>query len=208
VIPLWGFLAVTVPLVLTPGASTAIVLRNSLASGTRAGLVTAVGANAGSLCYGLLCAFGFAVVLQRWPTIWLVLRGVGVIYLSWLGVVSIRRAFGGGDHPPTALNAPRSTAQVSAPLLDGFITNVANPAIATYYFVILPQFIPRGAPIVRTALLLTAVHIGLALTWHAVWATAGGALSRGLSQSRPRRILDCAAGLALLALAAKLAFFS
>ena len=30
VIPVWGFIAVTVPLVLTPGASTAVVLRNSL----------------------------------------------------------------------------------------------------------------------------------------------------------------------------------
>ncbi len=64
VIPMWAFLAVTVPLVLTPGASTAVVLRNSLAGGTRAGLETAVGANAGSLCYGLLCAFGFALALR------------------------------------------------------------------------------------------------------------------------------------------------
>jgi threonine/homoserine/homoserine lactone efflux protein len=206
VIPIWGFLAVTVPLVLTPGASTAVVLRNSLAGGTRAGLATAVGANAGSLCYGVLCAFGFAVVLQRWPTVWFVLRGGGVIYLAWLGVQSMRRAFGAGAHQGAPLNALPSSPLVSGPVRDGFMTNVANPAIASYYLVILPQFIPQGAPIVRTALLLTAVHIGLAVTWHAVWATAGGALSRALTQSRSRRILDFAAGLALLALAVKLAF--
>ena len=32
---LWGFAAITVPLVATPGASTAVVLRNSLAGGNR-----------------------------------------------------------------------------------------------------------------------------------------------------------------------------
>ena len=82
VIPIWAFLAVAVPLVLTPGASTAVVLRNSLAGGTRAGLETAIGANTGSLVYGLLCAFGFALALQQWPSVWVVLRVVGVIYLA------------------------------------------------------------------------------------------------------------------------------
>ena len=63
----WGFAAVAVPLVATPGASTAVVLRNSLAGGVRSGIATAVGANTGSICYGLLTAFGVAVALQRWP---------------------------------------------------------------------------------------------------------------------------------------------
>src|SRR6186997_2016799 len=88
----WGFVAVTVPLVLTPGASTAVVLRNSLSGGVRAGLVTAVGVNAGSLGYGLLTAFGFALMLQRWPSAWTVLRAGGVVYLAWLGLQSLRRA--------------------------------------------------------------------------------------------------------------------
>ena len=73
-IPVWGFIAVTLPLVLTPGASTAVVLRNSLAGGMRAGVATAIGVNSGSICYGLLTAFGFALALQRWPAAWVALR--------------------------------------------------------------------------------------------------------------------------------------
>ena len=68
----WGFAAVAVPLVATPGASTAVVLRNSLAGGVRSGMATAVGANTGSICYGLLTAFGVAVALQRWLLVWVV----------------------------------------------------------------------------------------------------------------------------------------
>ena len=77
-VPVWGFIAVTAPLVLSPGPSTAVVLRNSIAGGARAGLFTAAGANTGSFCYGLLTAFGFAAALQRWPSAWLVLRWGGV----------------------------------------------------------------------------------------------------------------------------------
>ncbi len=203
-IPVWGFVAVAVPLVLTPGASTAVVLRNSLAGGVRAGIVTAIGVNTGSLCYGLLTAFGFSLALQRWPSAWALLRVGGVIYLAWLGVQSLRRAMS----PPraAALDPGRPAARTAwTNWSEGFVTNALNPAIATFYFVLLPQFIPRGAPVARSALLLTAVHIALAGSWHVVWAAAGGTLARTLGGGRPRQILEALTGVALLALAITIA---
>ena len=90
-VPLWSFLAVTVPLVLTPGASTAVVLRNSINGGTRAGVETAAGVNSGSVVYGLISAFGLAVTLRRWPAIWTALRWAGDGYLAWLALRSLAR---------------------------------------------------------------------------------------------------------------------
>ena len=199
---IWSFLAVTVPLVLMPGASTAVVLRNSLEGGTRAGLQTAAGANTGSLLLGFLCAFGFAFALARWPGVWWALRIVGCAYLAWLGLQSILRAL----RPPSmaATQAPAGPPAAHKNFREGFITNTSNPALATFYFLILPQFIPRGAPVVRWALLLTAIHIALAFSWHAVWAAAGGTLAHVLAGGRVRRTLDAAAGVALVALAVKL----
>ena len=199
---IWSFLAVTVPLVLIPGASTAVVLRNSLEGGTRAGLQTAVGANAGSLLLGLLCAFGFAVALTRWPGVWWALRIVGCAYLAWLGLKSILRAV--RPPIPVATRVTPVTETAHKNFREGFFTNVSNPALATFYFLILPQFIPRGAPVVRWALLLTAIHIALAFSWHTVWAAAGGTLSHLLAAGLVRRTLDAAAGVALIALAVKL----
>jgi len=197
------FLAVTLPLVATPGASTAVVLRNSIAGGTRAGLFTAAGCNASSVCYGLLTAFGFAAALQEWPSAWFVLRAAGVAYLSWLGLTSLARAIQGTN--PTAqvsaLAAPDPWHSVSS----GFVTNLLNPSLAAYYLVLIPQFIPRGAPFVRGALTLTAIHVALAMSWHSAWAVAGSAMARVLSSGRPRRALDAITGIALLAIAVKIA---
>ncbi len=201
---LWGFAAITVPLVATPGASTAVVLRNSLAGGVRSGVATAVGANTGSICYGLLTAFGVAVALQRWPMVWVVLRWAGTAYLAWLGIRSLHLAWRyraadargpeGGGRPSWARS-----------VREGFMTNVLNPSLATFYLLILPQFIPRDAPPVASALTLTAFHVTLALTWHLTWAAAGGRLSATLSRSTPRRILEAISGVALVGLALKLA---
>jgi threonine/homoserine/homoserine lactone efflux protein len=232
---IWGFLAVAVPLILTPGVSTAVVLRNSLRGGVRAGLATTLGVNASSVCFGLLSAFGFAVALQRWPSLWLILRSAGIAYLAWLGIQSLRHAFAaadskrqgvrpGSDWGQTGVRLGSDQGQTgvrpgSDPLgsgfgapaavgwvREGFLTNMMNPALATFYFVILPQFIPAGASIARTALLLTAVHVTLAASWHTVWAIAGGTLAAVLTSGRPRQALDLFSGVAMILLAVRLAF--
>ena len=201
---LWAFAAVTVPLVATPGASTAVVLRNSIAGGVRSGVATAVGANAGSLCYGLLTAFGVSAALQRWPSVWVALRIAGTLYLAWLGFRSLVRA---ATYETPAIDAGGSAP--SPPLArsagEGFMTNVLNPSLATFYLLIIPQFIPRDAPFTQSALMLTAIHVALAITWHVTWAAAGGTLAGTLGRRNPRRVLEAISGAALLVLALTLA---
>jgi len=205
----WGFAAFAVPFVASPGVSTAVVLRNSVAGGVRSGVVTALGVNAGSVAYGLLTAFGVSVALQRWPDVWIALRFAGVGYLAWLGVRSLRRAIAGLPRVRSESSAARGPSSgpgrgYTREAREGFITNALNPSIATFYLLILPQFIPANAPFARAALLLTAVHVALALMWHLTWAAAGGTLATFLGRSRPRRMLEAITGVALLALALKL----
>jgi len=203
-IPVWPFVAVTLPLVMSPGVSTAVVLRNSVSGGVRAGLQTAAGANAGSLCYGLLSAAGVSLALQRWPSAWVVLRAAGTAYIAWLGIQSLRRAMGQAARR-TRVTAASDDPRGIAHAYEGFVTNVLNPAIATFYLVIVPGFVPVGAPVARSILTLTSIHVLMAGSWHVAWATAGGALAHFLARPRPRQILDAAAGVTLIALAITLA---
>jgi threonine/homoserine/homoserine lactone efflux protein len=187
--------------VLTPGASTAVVLRNSISGGVRAGVETAAGVNSGSIVYGLISAFGLALALRNWPAAWAALRVGGGLYLLWLALRSLQAAFA-----PQSARVIVQSDGVPRPLFrnlkEGFLTNLLNPSIATFYLVVIPQFVPREASVVRSVLLLTLIHVCLALTWHLVWATGGGTLSRVLAHGRARRALDAATGVALLFLAA------
>ena len=200
----WAFTALTVPLVATPGASTAVVLRNSIAGGIRSGVATAIGTNTASICYGLMTAFGLSVALQQQPAIWMALRVAGTAYLAWLGLRSLHRAVTYTQLDP-AVQALLPRPPMSRSLREGFMTNLLNPALAALYLLMIPQFIPQDAPFARSALLLSAIHVSLAVTWHLTWAAAGGTLSASLSRTRPRRILEAVSGIALLGLAAKLA---
>ena len=202
---LWAFAAFTVPFVMSPGASTALVLRNSVAGGVRAGVETAIGVNVGSVCYGLLTAFGVAVLLQRFPIAWATMRIAGVAYLSWLGAASLLRALT-GRAGPTAMSADGGRKPLATNVVEGFVTNMLNPSIAAFYLLIVPQFVPRAGRVPESVLLLTALHVTLALTWHLTWATAGGTLASTFSRTGPRRAMEAVMGVALLAIAAKVAF--
>ena len=203
-INVWAFTAITAPLVATPGASTAVVLRNSLAGGVRSGVATAVGTNTASICYGVLTAFGVSAALERWPLVWLALRIGGAVYLAWLAARSLRRAVT-YTQPDAAIAALLPRPPVTRSVREGFLTNALNPSLATFYLVIVPQFIPRASPFARSALTLTAIHVSMAATWHLTWALAGGRLSETLSRTKPRRVLEAITGTALLALALKVA---
>lgn len=200
--PVWGFIAVTAPLVLSPGPSTAVVLRNSIAGGARAGLFTAAGANTGSFCYGVLTAFGFAAALQRWPSAWLVLRWAGVAYLSWLGIQSLVRVV--RPPAPKRMRPAEHSSDNWQSFGSGYATNVLNPSLAAFYLIVLPQFVPGDAPFITSVLTLTLIHITMALAWHTSWAVGGATLARILSRRGPRQVLDLATGVALLILAVKI----
>jgi len=200
----WAFTAITAPLVATPGASTAVVLRNSLAGGARSGVAAAVGTNSASICYGLLTAFGMSAALERWPTVWMALRVGGALYLAWLGLRSLHRAATYRE-PDASIDASLESPPLVRSVREGFLTNALNPSLATLYLVILPQFIPRGVPFAKSALVLMSIHVSMAATWHVTWAVAGGALAATLARTGPRRALEAITGTALLALALKVA---
>jgi threonine/homoserine/homoserine lactone efflux protein len=132
---------------------------------------------------------------------------MGPVYLGSLGVRSLVRAwtYRQADAGSQAIAPPPSLARA---LLEGFITNALNPSLATFYLLALPQFIPRDAPFAKTALTLTAIHVGMAMSWHLSWAAAGGTLAATLGRTRPRRVLEAITGVALLALAVKIALTS
>lgn len=200
-LPVWGFIAVTAPLVLSPGPSTAVVLRNSIAGGARAGVYTAAGANTASFCYGLLTAFGFAAALQRWPSAWLVLRWAGVAYLAWLGCRSLLHVI--RPPVPKARRAAEAASDDWRSFASGYATNVLNPSLGAFYLIVIPQFVPPEVPFGRSVLTLTAIHITMAFAWHTSWAVGGATLARVLSRRGPRQALDLATAVALLVLAWK-----
>src|SRR3954469_17333443 len=170
-----AFTAAALLLTVTPGLDTALVLRTAAAEGTRRALLAGLGICLGCLAWGAVVALGLGVLLQASAFAYTLLKWVGAAYLAWLGVRLLRSKRDGFD-----AGAPRIAG--GAWLGRGFLTNMLNPKVGIFYVSFLPQFIPAGAGVPATTLLLAAIHASLGLAWFALLIAATRPLARALAR--------------------------
>jgi threonine/homoserine/homoserine lactone efflux protein len=200
-----AYLTFTFILAVTPGSTTAVVVRNTLASGRRAGFAAAAGAALGNLSQAAAAGLGLAVLFARFPSALVVLRAMGAAYLAWLGVSSIVQVARGSDGTLRVLSEarrPPSTEEHRASFREGLTVNLLNPAISTFYLVVVPSFLPTAAPRWYYAL-LASMHIAIAFACHGVWALAFDRVRDLFRVPAARRTLEAATGVAMLGLAVR-----
>ncbi|MFD7661924.1 LysE family translocator [Streptomyces sp. NPDC059788] len=213
---LLGFTVVAALLTISPGPDFAVVLRTSLGSGRRAALCSALGIATGCFVWGLAGAAGLTAMLSASKSAYDALRVAGALYLMWLGFQALRSARRRGSRAGRPASGDRGEAgSGSAPAYagsdrcsplqafrTGLLTNVLNPKVGVVYMSLLPQFIPHGAPVVPTTLLLVAVHVTLGFGWLGGIALAVHRARAFFQRPRVRLRMDQATGGVLLALGA------
>ena len=167
------FAALSLGLAVTPGPNMLYLVSRALAQGTRAGMISLVGCQAGSLAIMICAAAGITAALLAIPHAWDVLRLGGAAYLMFLAWQCVKP----GGQP---LFAPRSLPREPAARLFGvgFATAALNPKVALFYMAVLPPFLDaeRGNLFVQAAI-LGLVQIVVCAAWDAVrvWGAAGTA---------------------------------
>jgi threonine/homoserine/homoserine lactone efflux protein len=196
-----AYVTFTFILVVTPGSTTAVVVRNTLIGGRTSGLAAACGAAVANSAYATAAGLGLAVVFARWPLALSGVRVAGAAYLGWLGLNNLWRVLRHAENPPiTTTPGLSKNRQHRGSFRHGLTANLLNPAIALFYLVVVPSFISAGAPRVRFAL-LAAIHVAMALICHSAWAIAFDTVRQLFKPPGARRLLETATGVALIALA-------
>ncbi|MGI9608025.1 MAG: LysE family translocator [Acidimicrobiales bacterium] len=197
----WAFVAVAIVIVVTPGVDMALVARNTMAGGRRAGLVTALGVCSGLLVHAVLSLAGVSAAIASSDLLFDMIRVVGAGYLIVLGGQSILRAAKGvasGDAPIAATTR--------APFAQGFVTNVLNPKLIVFFLALVPQFVVRGSstPAGLQLAILFGVFIVLGLLWLTAYVLALDTLAPWLRRPRVERSVDAVAGAALIGVGLRL----
>jgi threonine/homoserine/homoserine lactone efflux protein len=194
-----------------------LVLRTSVSGGRAAGLASGLGMNAGCLVWGTAAAAGITELLAASHLAYEAVRVAGAVYLTWLGCTALwrsrRRRRAGtavaetdtGTGGPAADDAVPGRPRPLAAFRSGVMTNLLNPKASVFYMSLLPQFIPRGAPVFGTAMLLTLIDVAELLVWFCVVSAAAAALADRISRASFRRRMEQVSGLVFLGFAVSLA---
>ncbi|MGW6931998.1 LysE family translocator [Lentzea sp. NPDC054927] len=182
-----AFLIACAVVIVTPGVDAFLLLRTSLRSGTRAGLLALAGIHSAAAVQVTLVISGLGVVLAQYPMVLTALRWIGAAYLLYLAV-SITRGLikRSGDEPEEVMS--------NRPFRQGFLTNITNPKMILFSLAFLPQFIGSGEPAPQLAM-LAVVFLGLAAVWELMIVLAASRVAGRLKRPGVTTALDavCAA---------------
>lgn len=129
------FLGLSWILIITPGPDLIYVLTKGIASGRKAGLISAVGVTLGILVHTVLAALGLSLILQTSAVAFTLVKMVGAGYLVYLGVKMLRskeqqfELTDDSDLPSRKI------------FFQGLVSNTLNPKVALFFMAFLPQFI-------------------------------------------------------------------
>ena len=189
---------ITILAVISPGADFAMVTRNSLLHGRRAGVLCALGIALGVQVHVFYTMFGVGLLVAHAPALLQGIKLIGAAYLVWIGwkTLSAKALPGGETAAHGGGTAPLSTL---AALRMGFLTNALNPKTTLFVVSTYTQVVHAGTPLAAQfgyGVFMSAAHAA----WFALVATvfASGALRHSLLARQ--RIVDGVIGVILIGL--------
>jgi threonine/homoserine/homoserine lactone efflux protein len=175
----FAFIAAVTVLMLIPGPNVALIVANSVAHGSRFGLLTVAGTSSAMILQLALVAIGMTPLLGALGSWFELLRWIGVVYLVFLGIKEWRAP---------AVDLTRTRPERKSPRVmftRALFVSMTNPKTLFFYGAFFPQFVSPGHPFLPQVALLSATFVLIAVLVDGSWALAA-ARARHLLAARGR----------------------
>ena len=165
---------------IVPGPTVTIIVANSLAYGTRAGMLNVAGTQAGLAIMMATVVVGLSTVIAVMGVWFDWIRLAGAAYLVWLGWKLLRS--------PDELGQARAAAPRGGFFLQGLLVILSNPKGLLWFGAFIPQFVDPNGAYVGQIVLLGVTAMAVALVSDGAYALLTGRAGALLSRSRVRLV--------------------
>ena len=186
----------------SPGPSFIMVARTAVSASRIDALFAALGMGVGGLAFACLSLVGLNGLLIAVPSLYLVLKVAGGLYLAYLGIQiwrGARRALPSGEPDPGSIARSRTRAFLLA-----LTTQLSNPKAAIIYASVFAAFLPPS-PSLAFNVGVAAVVFLIETGWYAIVALVLSSERPRLAYLRFKTWIDRAAGGVMVALGIRLA---
>jgi threonine/homoserine/homoserine lactone efflux protein len=174
-----GFVLASTILILIPGPNVSLIVANSIAYGTRYGLLTVAGTSSAIVVQLALTSLGLTATLGMLADWFEWIRWVGVAYLLYLGIRQWRAA------PVDLTRTPPQPRSFRSIALRGFLISLTNPKTLLFYGAFFPQFLRSDDAIGPQVAVLSLTFFIIAAGLDGAWALLAGRV-RGVLAMRGR----------------------
>ena len=172
---------------LVPGPTVTVIVANSLAHGSRAGLLNVAGTQLGLALMMAILVVGLSSVIAAMGWLFDWLRWAGAANLVWLGWKLLRA-------PEAMVDIQKSSVPKGGFLLQGFLVLMANPKALLWFGAFIPQFIDPTGNYVGQIVVLGVTAMAVALVSDGAYAVVTGRASAMLSRKRVRLVSRLSGG--------------
>ena len=148
---------------MSPGPSLAIVVRHTVTSGTRAGVICAFAHGFGIFLWAALMVSGLGTLLLAQPTWFDGLRALGAGFLLYLGCRALMA------QRVTSANAGETSSGGGKAAREGLVIALSNPKVAVFFAALFSQFIRPDATL-KTQLMIATTAAVIDALWYTVVA--------------------------------------
>jgi threonine/homoserine/homoserine lactone efflux protein len=188
------FLILQISVAFSPGLIIALIVNESVQKSRKNGLQVAAGAATGAIFITLITATVVAFVFNLIPGILTTIYIVGIIYIIYKGVKTIRAEI--------EIDAPEVT---SESFKAGMKLNLLNPKMWVFYLSVLPIFVEVESSIFQSLIYLGTLTIGVNLVADITYAFLSSYFF-GSSSLKSKKIINNVSGLCLILIGAYLLF--
>ena len=191
------FAVASAAIIIVPGPAQAMVLARTLSQGRRAGMLTAVGLNGGTIVHAVAAGLGVSALLAASALAFDAVKYTGAVYLVYLGVQAWREGGRPAAAPPSGQQA----------LARAIVTGILNPKVALFFVAFLPQFVdPSRGPVLAQCLALGTLLAAMDLVYESALVWLSGRWAGAYRSPRVERWRKRVSGLVLVGLGVRLAF--
>ncbi|MCJ7840001.1 LysE family translocator [Lederbergia sp. NSJ-179] len=157
---MFSFIVVVFLLFLIPGPAVIITISQTIKSGRKNGIMTALGIGLGDIIHALCAVLGLSAILLSSALAFEIVKYIGVIYLCYLGIRMLLTKAKQEEKPELELEQTSKSIDKSwswKPIKQGFLAEILNPKTALFFLAFLPQFIQNDGSSVTLQLLVLGV---------------------------------------------------
>ncbi|SDG77432.1 homoserine/homoserine lactone efflux protein [Vibrio xiamenensis] len=187
---------------LSPGSGAAVSVNNVLVNGFRGASFGILGLQAALALHLVLIYLGIGILVSQSPTLYNIIKYVGVAYLAYLGVEKIIASIKADN----SLFAEGTQQSKSSLVKQGFTVNLTNPKSIIFLSAFLPQFVDIHADQATQYLLLGAIVVLVDTAVMFIYSLGANSFKRYLSDGKVIRTINGIFGVIFIAIAATIAF--
>ncbi|MGE3307937.1 MAG: LysE family translocator [Rhizobiaceae bacterium] len=198
-----AFFATTAVFAYNPGPAMLYAAAQTMARGRAAGLMASLGIHIGCYVHVFAAAAGLSAAFHAVPTLYMVVKLAGALYLVWLGIRLFR------SKPRSDIELPAVAGKSARrAFFESIAVEVLNPKTAIFFVAFLPQFVDATAafPVwLQFVILGTLVNLMFSSADVVCVLFAGLVLGRLKQSNRAQKLMQRAGGTVLVGLGAHVA---